>query len=120
MLKVFFSDQGTKDQLDARITDIAVAALAELQRGTAFDDEYLATGGPFPDRLHLIVLVTDLYLRFLEATVEWARWAQDHVADWPSSSEGTDQRRALETRRARARTLLASLDELATTSLPSR
>ncbi len=110
MLKVFLSDQGTKEQLDARITDIGSAALAELRRAAAFDDEYRATGGPFPERLHLIVLVTDLHLRFLEATIEWAGWARDQVADWPSSSEGSDQRRALEERRSRLAAILDALD----------
>lgn len=111
MLKVFLSDQGTKDQLEARIADIGAAALAELRRAVAFDDEYLATGGPFPDRLHLIVLVTDLHLRFLEATVEWTRWAQDHVADWPSSTEGGNPREVIEARRARALALLERLED---------
>lgn len=109
MLKVFFADQGSTDQLEARIDDIGRRALAALERGAAFDEEYLASGGPFPERLPLIVLVTDLQLRFLEATVDWARWAREQVAEWPSPADGDDPRPAIEARLARMRALLDSV-----------
>jgi DNA-binding PadR family transcriptional regulator len=105
MLKVFFADQGSKAQLSSRIADIARATEHELDRAAAFDDEYLATGGPFPERLHLTVLATDLYLRFLEATLEWSEWAEERVADWETTTDGGSQVAALERRRARVREL---------------
>lgn len=102
MLKVFFADQGSKRQLHERIGDIADAARAELARGVAFDEEYLDTGGPFPERLHIIELVTDLQDRFLRATLEWAEDAQARTAGWRSTTDGADPRPAIEARRAAA------------------
>lgn len=102
MLKVFFADQGSKRQLHERIGDIADAARAELARGVAFDEEYLDTGGPFPERLHIIELVTDLQDRFLRATLEWAEDAQARTAAWRSTTDGADPRPAIEARRAAA------------------
>ena len=99
MLKVFFADQGTLPQLHARIDDIAESARAELERGLAFDDEYLATGGPFPERLHLIELVTDLHLRFLEATLSWTEDARARTEAWRSTVDGDDARPAIAARR---------------------
>ncbi len=110
MLKVFFMDQGTKEQLHDRVTDIGRAAETELRRAIAFDEEYLATGGPFPERLHLVVLVTDLYLRFLAATRDWAAWAEDQVSGWPSSVDGGDQAAAIAARRAQLSRLLGDSD----------
>lgn len=102
MLKVFFADQGSLRQLRDRIDDIGEAARDELARGVPFDDEYLATGGPFPERLHLIELVTDLHLRFLHATIEWADDARARTADWRSTTDGDDPRPAIEARRRAA------------------
>jgi PadR family transcriptional regulator, regulatory protein AphA len=99
MLKVFFADQGTKPQLLERIADIAEAARGELERGLEFDDEYVSTGGPFPERLHIIALVTDLYLRILDATLEWAEEAEATVARWRSTRDGDDPRPAIAARR---------------------
>jgi DNA-binding PadR family transcriptional regulator len=107
MLKVFFADQGTLPQLHARIDDIADAARAELERGLAFDDEYLATGGPFPERLHLIELVTDLHLRFLEATLAWAEDVRARTDAWRSPTDAPDPRPAIAARR---RDVAARLD----------
>ena len=55
--------------------------------------------GASPDRLHLIELVTDLQLRFLRATLEWAEEAQARTAGWRSTTAGTDPRPAIEARR---------------------
>jgi len=45
--------------------------------------EYLATGGPFPERLHLIVLTGKFILDFTALLEDWARWAEVEVAKWP-------------------------------------
>jgi hypothetical protein len=108
MLKVFFADQGTLPQLQAQVDGIADSVREELQRAVTFDDEYLATGGPFPERLHLIVLVTDLYVRLLDATAAWAEDAATRVAAWPSPTDGGDQTAVLDARRARTVAALAS------------
>jgi PadR family transcriptional regulator, regulatory protein AphA len=90
MVKVFFADQGTKSQLVANIDRIRGAALADLQRDQSFVEQYLTTGGPFPERLHIIGLVTDLYARLLHATVEWADDASAEVAAWRSTRAAPD------------------------------
>ena len=59
----------------------------------------MSTGGPFPERLHIIALVTDLYVRILDATLEWAEEAEATVARWRSTSDGGDPRPAIAARR---------------------
>jgi PadR family transcriptional regulator, regulatory protein AphA len=90
MVKVFFADQGTKAQLRSNIENIRDAALAEIERDQEFLDEYSASGGPFPDRLHIIGLVTDLYVRLLDATAAWADDAAAEIAKWPSTRSAPD------------------------------
>jgi DNA-binding PadR family transcriptional regulator len=84
MLKVFFADQAGKDQLLANLAAVRAAADAELVRGHAFDADYDVTGGPFPERLHIIRLVVDLYERLLQTTLDWADDAQRQAKRWRS------------------------------------
>jgi hypothetical protein len=55
------------------------------------------TGGPFPDRLHIIALM----VRFLgfewgAAVHRWASWAEQEVVRWPQVQEVEPNRHALE------------------------
>ncbi|HEY7606175.1 MAG TPA: PadR family transcriptional regulator, partial [Actinomycetes bacterium] len=72
LLKVFLADQGDKQALLANLRGIRTWAEEEHRRGIQLVRDYLQTGGPFPDRLHLIALI----VRFLG--FEWAaavhRW----------------------------------------------
>ena len=98
MLKVFFADQGTKDQLLANVASVRAAAEAEQDRGQDFYRSYVGDGGPFPERLPIIALVSALYDRLLEATREWAEDAERQVAGWKSVRDAPDPRPDFETR----------------------
>lgn len=98
MLKVFFADQGTKADLVANLRSIGDAARADLARDRSFVASYLADGGPFPERLHLITLVTDLYERLLRATGDWAEEAVARVEGWESTRDAPDPTAALRRR----------------------
>jgi DNA-binding PadR family transcriptional regulator len=90
MLKVFFADQGTREQLLGNIASVREWAEGELERGRGFYASYLADGGPFPERLHVIALATDLYERLLRAAQGWADDAERAVEQWPSTREAPD------------------------------
>jgi PadR family transcriptional regulator AphA len=100
MVKVFFADQGSKSQLLANVAAIRDAAMADLETDRRFVDEYTTTGGPFPERLHIIGLATDLYIRLLRATVEWADEATAEVSTWRSTRAAPDPLRLLAQRHA--------------------
>jgi PadR family transcriptional regulator, regulatory protein AphA len=82
LLRVFFADQGSVDEVVAALRATAVAARRDLDGLLSLTGDYLATGGPFPERLHLIALaieqVTDLLSRIeqhsLESAAEVACW----------------------------------------------
>lgn len=83
LLKVFFADQGTPEQLRAQIATIRAWADEELRSGLGFVREYLESGGPFPERSHVIALVVRLLWVRTEAIRAWAEWAQDAAQSWP-------------------------------------
>jgi len=84
LLKVFLADHGDKQALLANIRGIQAWAEQEHRRGIQLVRDYLQTGGPFPDRLHIIALM----VRFLgfewgAAVHRWATWAEQEVERWP-------------------------------------
>jgi DNA-binding PadR family transcriptional regulator len=82
MLKVFLAESGDKKQLLGTLAQIADAAedqqsaLREMCAGVA------ATGGQFPQRVHLNALAMEYVLAVTELTAQWARHAQEIVGDW--------------------------------------
>ncbi len=96
MIKVFFADGGTLEQLQdtlRAIAETADARLAELDQKVV---ENLSGDVAFPDRLHL----NNVGLRFVidhERTVgRWARWALEQTEHWNSTTDpgGWDHRQA--------------------------
>jgi PadR family transcriptional regulator, regulatory protein AphA len=61
MLRVAFADQGTPEQLIRALRAAGAWADGELARSRPQIKEYLDTGGPFPERLHLIALLVGFY-----------------------------------------------------------
>ncbi len=96
MIKVFFADGGTLEQLQdtlRAIAETADARLAELDQKVV---ENLSGDVAFPDRLHL----NNVGLRFVidhERTVgRWVRWALEQTEHWNSTTDpgGWDHRQA--------------------------
>jgi DNA-binding PadR family transcriptional regulator len=87
MLRLLYADQGSKqDLLDAvRATrgwaiERAAEALVQV-RG------YLADGGPFPERLHIITLFGRFYLDLYELMARWADLAEAEITAWPRTAD---------------------------------
>ncbi|HZU75106.1 MAG TPA: PadR family transcriptional regulator [Acidimicrobiales bacterium] len=82
LVRVFFADHGTLDDLRRTIRGVreeaeaTERAVAEMVRG------YESDGGPFPERLHVIALMGKLLHAHREALRHWADWAEAEVASW--------------------------------------
>ena len=72
--------------------------------------EIATTGGPFPDRTHIIALVHGFMDLYVDAVHRWALWALDEVDDWRDTAP---DRHKLE--RARS-TLMTPLAEIGATA----
>jgi DNA-binding PadR family transcriptional regulator len=84
MLRVIFADSGTKTELRDALVANRDRLLAAI-RAQAVDQcrGYLDDGGPFPDRLHLIGLFSEFYLRFVELVDDWTTEALIEIDRWP-------------------------------------
>src|SRR5262245_61163159 len=99
LLRLLYADHGTKADLLRAVGATRDWARSETERGLAQLEEYQADGGPFPERLHIIVLFGDLCARLLDAVEDWAASAAAEIGAWPrvkgvGASSATNQRLA--------------------------
>lgn len=83
MLKVFFAEHGSKDDLLAAIDDARTWTEERLAATLAIPRGYLQGQGPFPERLPWIILSGQFLKEFTFAVGRWAEWATEVVEAWP-------------------------------------
>ncbi|MEJ2856142.1 MULTISPECIES: PadR family transcriptional regulator [unclassified Saccharothrix] len=86
LVKVLFAEQGTREQLLDTLAAVRADAQAVRAHHAELAADLLATGGPFPDRLHVNALVFAFMWEQANAVLRWARWAEDVVAAWPDTA----------------------------------
>jgi PadR family transcriptional regulator, regulatory protein AphA len=99
LLRLFFADHGTKDDLLATLAELEEQALALRRQAVEQGAEYLVGTAPFPERLHILALVGRFTLDHTALVVDWARWARAEVERWPDVHSGEvspEVRRAFE------------------------
>jgi len=85
VLRATFADAGSKDALLAALASLRAHGEELRQHLGDQAADYLATGGPFPERLHLIALIGRFLSDYAELLAGWAHWAEDTVAGWPAT-----------------------------------
>jgi PadR family transcriptional regulator AphA len=86
MLRVTFADQGTPEQLTRALRSAAAWAESELAQARPQIENYLDTGGPFPERLHLIALIAGFYGELFALMRRYFDDAADLVETWDATT----------------------------------
>lgn len=87
LLRLMFADHGSADDLLAALRSTRAAVDATKRKGMAQIRDYLETGGPFPQRLHIIALMTSFYVDFLDLVSRWTRLAEAEAEGWPDTAD---------------------------------
>jgi PadR family transcriptional regulator AphA len=87
LVKVFFADGGTLEQLRSTLTAIADASDALLGELQAKVEQHATGDVPFPERLPINSVALRFQLDHERLIGSWARWALDQVADWRSPTD---------------------------------
>ena len=86
VLKVFFGETGTLDDMLATIAAIGDEAASGVEHYRQFAELYAAGEGRHPERFALSALVARLLGEQQAATARWARWAEQVVSEWGTPS----------------------------------
>jgi PadR family transcriptional regulator, regulatory protein AphA len=87
LLRLVFADQGSKQDLLAALDTTSRQVEQLLHDGIQQVRGYQADSGPFPQRLHLIMLFARFYADFLLLLRDWVALARREVASWPTTSD---------------------------------
>ena len=82
---MLLADQGTAKELRAAVEVTARQARELWAEGSMLVEELLATGGPFPERLHLTERAVWLYGEFVRLIIRWCDETLTEVDTWPDT-----------------------------------
>jgi DNA-binding PadR family transcriptional regulator len=85
--RLVYADQGSKQDLLAALDTTHRQVQQLLDDGVQQVRGYQDDGGPFPQRLHLILLVARFYADFLVLLRDWVDLARREVAAWPTTRD---------------------------------
>jgi PadR family transcriptional regulator, regulatory protein AphA len=85
--RLIYADQGSKQDLLAALDTTHRQVQQLLDDGLQQIRGYQADGGPFPERLHLIILFSRFYADFLLLLRDWVALARQEVATWPTTRD---------------------------------
>jgi DNA-binding PadR family transcriptional regulator len=87
MIKVFFADGGSLEQLRATLTAIAETAEERLAELDGKVTELGSAADSFPERVHLNAIGLRFHIDHERTIAGWARWALDQTSTWPSTTD---------------------------------
>ena len=92
-LRMFLADQATTEDLRQSLEATAREARELHAKGKALIDELLHTGGPFPNRLHLVEPLATFIAEFYRDLIEWCQQTITEIEEWPDTRDiGLTQR----------------------------
>jgi DNA-binding PadR family transcriptional regulator len=90
MVKVFFSDAGTLEQLRSTLRSIAATSDERMIELEAKVVEHVSGEAPFPERLPLNSIALRFQIEHERVFASWARWALDQIGEWRSPTDPGD------------------------------
>lgn len=85
LMKVFFSDNGTTDDLLRQLDDARTWAHERTLVNIEVGRSYLEDRSPFPERGAVNMIVGRFLDDFLETVDRWALWATEVIETWPAN-----------------------------------
>lgn len=83
LMKVFFADGGTTEDLRQTLRGVRDWAHGLLEIDLEVARSYLGGACPFPERAAVNMLVGRFLIDYVETVDRWAQWATVIIEDWP-------------------------------------
>jgi DNA-binding PadR family transcriptional regulator len=87
MIRVFFADGGTLEQLGRTLDGVEAAAQAKLADLRSMIENATGAGYEFSGRLPVNALSLRFELDHQQLLVDWARWAREQITTWKSTAD---------------------------------
>ncbi|MDX1511517.1 MAG: PadR family transcriptional regulator [Nitriliruptorales bacterium] len=87
VLRIWFAENGTADDLRAAASSLVQEAEDIVRTAPERATEFLATGGPYPDRIHLNTLIWRYAYLYGQMLLDYGRWVEQVVADWDRTDD---------------------------------
>jgi DNA-binding PadR family transcriptional regulator len=87
MVKVFFADGGTLEQLSSTLQSIAATSDARVKELEGKVAEHLRGESAFPERIPLNTIGLRFQIDHERLFATWARWALDQIGEWRSPTD---------------------------------
>jgi DNA-binding PadR family transcriptional regulator len=84
LVRLLFADRTGPAAAGALLQTMASDANATAAQMVDVMEDYLATGGQFPQRAHVNVLIARFLVDFASMVDNWAEWSRAVVDDWPA------------------------------------
>jgi DNA-binding PadR family transcriptional regulator len=96
LVRVFFGDFGTRDQLLMTLESVRALADEIQNAGTQVALEYMQDRAPFPHRVHISGLVFDFLWGYADHLRNWVDRSIQEVESWPDMTPEGKRDRAIE------------------------
>jgi PadR family transcriptional regulator AphA len=87
LVRVFFSDAGTLEQLRATLAGFANEASAKLVILHELIDSAQDPDYAYAERLHINALALRFQLDYHEMMISWTQWATEQIEQWPDTTD---------------------------------
>jgi DNA-binding PadR family transcriptional regulator len=87
LVRVLFADFGTKREIVELLELMVGDATARSDQMVTLMQDYLVTGGQFPERSHVNVLIARFLIDFSAMVRDWAEWSTEFIDAWPDAGE---------------------------------
>jgi PadR family transcriptional regulator AphA len=87
LLRMILADQGSVEDLRAAIAATTLQARELRSNGITLTKDLLATGGPFPERLHLTERAVTFYADFIHLVLRWCHETSAEIDTWPDTRD---------------------------------
>ena len=88
LLKVFFAEHGSRDELIRRLEELREWAQERMAEDARIAERYLDGDGPFPERLPILTLTGGYSWELAGMTLRWAEESLATVRRWPENLQG--------------------------------
>lgn len=85
LVRILFADRRRAEDARAVLDAMTADAGGTASQMVQVMEDYLATGGDFPERAHVNVLIARFLIDFAAMVHQWADWSNSVIDDWPAS-----------------------------------